>query len=153
MGDEILPYLLTKYDTLPDAPFMKVLKQMRKEDYEKFPPPVQSMLLQGSIHDNYTDASVVEALKSDTGLLERLKNLMSGRMLPYARHQHIKPGDLVHYFDHVWVLIGEEFERLVLFRQEDNVLVPLFYCGKLFEDHHKYNDFLNQLDGRWREVR
>ena len=151
MGDDLLAHLLKKYDEKPEGVPMKILKSIRAEDFVRFPPPQQCMTMQDTIHELYTDTSVVQALGSDPNVLLRLKQRMSGRMLPYAKNNRKQSGDLVHYFDHVWVLIGE---RLVLFRQDNNALIPVHYCGRQIDDgHQEYIVFLNQLDARWREFR
>ncbi|KAL3152669.1 hypothetical protein ABBQ38_012266 [Trebouxia sp. C0009 RCD-2024] len=154
MGDDLLAHLLKKYEENPEAVPIKILKSMRAEDFVRFPPPQQCMTMHDTIHELYTYTSVVQALSSDPNVLLGLKQRMSSRMLPYAKNNRKQSGDLVHYFDHVWVLIGEGYERLVLFRQDNNILVPVHYCGTQIDDgHQEYIEFLNQLDARWREIR
>jgi len=153
--DRILQHLLKKYKSIPESPVMSVLKPLRAEDYARFPPPTKGMSMQEFIHEHYTDISVIQALNLEPQLLSRLQQLLSsGRLLSYALNRRKGRGDLVHYFDHIWVLVGEGYERLVLFRQANDVLIPLYYCGQQFENGHvEYTNFLNQLDARWREIR
>lgn len=97
----------------------------------------------------YADASVNEGVVA----------VMSGH---HAGSRRIKPhgksnqstGELVHYFDWVWVLRGVagSHERLVCYRTGPNEFAALHYCpGSQAKD--VYNVFLTTLEKWWYHIK
>ena len=71
------------------------------------------------------------------------------RIKPHGKSTH-STGELVHYFDGVWVLRGVEdsHERLVCYRTSPNEFAALHYCAGDVGAKKVYNGFLTKLEKR-----
>lgn len=62
-----------------------------------------------------------------------------------------RPGDLVHYYDSIWVVRGSGMQRLIVHQDEtnENSFTPLAFYADSEEGHHDYRRMLNHLERCW----
>jgi hypothetical protein len=73
-------------------------------------------------------------------------------VVPWSKASH-RDGEIALYFDSIFVVLGgSKYERLVCWHQGQGVLYALFHCPGTEEDHYKYINILNEVEGRWQHV-
>ena len=128
----------------PNAPQVARLPRLgkgpgntRKLDRQsEFDAPVEpvTVLFDAAHADQSVTAEAVQAMAA--------LHAQSGRIVAFKRLKHSR-GELSHYFDSVWVLSGDEHERLICYK-DGNRFLALFYCPDV--DHKDaYSAFLDML--------